>query len=63
MTAIRKSAVCALVVTFPQPGNDRPLVRLEVSDHPLSRDFHNGMTEERAQAIFEMILHRQNTPH
>lgn len=49
--------------TFPQPGNDRPLVRLEVSDHPLSQDFHNGMAEERARAIFEMILHRQNTPH
>nr|CUV43191.1 protein of unknown function [Ralstonia solanacearum] len=49
--------------TFPQPGNDRPLVRLEVSDHPLSQDFHNGMAEERARAIFELILHRQNPPH
>lgn len=49
--------------TFPQPGNDRPLVRLEVSDHELSQDFHNGMAAERAQAIFEMMLHRQGSPH
>ena len=49
--------------TFFQPGNDRPLVRLAVSDHPLSQDFYNGMAEERARAIFEMILHRYNTPH
>ncbi|QUP56708.1 DUF2199 domain-containing protein (plasmid) [Ralstonia syzygii] len=49
--------------TFPQPGNDRPLVRPEVSDHPLSLDFHNGMTEARAKAIFETILHRQRPSH
>lgn len=49
--------------TFPQPGCGRPLVSLEKSDHPLSVDFHNGMSEERAKAIFEMILHQQNRPH
>jgi len=48
---------------FPQLGNNRPLVSLEESDHPLSIDFHKGMPDERAKAIFEMILHRTNLPH
>lgn len=48
---------------LPQPGDSRPLVQLDVTDHPLSVDFHKGMSAERARAIFEMVLHRQSRPH
>jgi hypothetical protein len=35
----------------------RPLFELEESDHPLSKDYRLGITEERLQEIYEANLH------
>ncbi|WP_050772517.1 MULTISPECIES: DUF2199 domain-containing protein [Burkholderia cepacia complex] len=43
--------------TFPQVGTDRPLIELEQTNHPLSIDFHSGITEARAQQLFAMAFH------
>jgi hypothetical protein len=48
---------------FARAGGLRPLVELEESDHPLSVDFHKGMSAEHAEAIFQMILHRTDRAH
>lgn len=48
---------------FARAGGMRPLVELEESEHPLSVDFHNGMSAERAEAIFKMILHGADRSH
>jgi hypothetical protein len=40
-----------------QPGGNRPLVELETSEHPLSVDFHQGVSMARASKLFEAILH------
>lgn len=43
---------------YPRAGNERPRIELEESDHPLSLDFHNGISIERAQKIAEIAMHR-----
>ncbi|CAN7716342.1 DUF2199 domain-containing protein [Caballeronia sp. LjRoot29] len=48
---------------FARAGGLRPLVKLEESDHPLSVDFHKGMSADRAEAIFQMVLHRTDRAH
>lgn len=48
---------------FARAGGLRPLVELEESDHPLSVDFHKGMSAERAEAIFEKVIHRTDWAH
>jgi hypothetical protein len=42
----------------PRAGNDRPYIVLEKTDHPLSVDFHQGITIQRAQEIAEQVMHR-----
>ncbi|WP_161978164.1 DUF2199 domain-containing protein [Paraburkholderia kururiensis] len=49
--------------TFPQAGTNRPLVELEQTNHPLSIDFHSGISETRAQELFALVLHPQGIPH
>jgi hypothetical protein len=44
-------------MTQQQPDGNRPLVELEKSDHPLSVDFHQGISLTRANELFEVILH------
>jgi hypothetical protein len=48
---------------FARAGGLRPLVELEESEHPLSIDFHNGMSAERAEAIYHVILHGADRSH
>jgi hypothetical protein len=40
-----------------QPKGSRPLVELEIVDHPLVSDWQNGITLERAIAFAELCLH------
>lgn len=47
----------------PRSGNLRPILELEVSDHPLSVDFHQGISVERARTFFEAALHGNQPPH
>ena len=42
----------------PREGNDRPFIVLEKTDHPLSVDFHEGISIGRAQEIAEAAMHR-----
>ena len=42
----------------PRPAGNRPYIVPERSDHPLSMDFHGGITVARAQEIAEAIIHR-----
>ena len=42
----------------PRSGGNRPYIVLEESDHPLSVDFHQGITIEKAQEIAEEAMHR-----
>jgi hypothetical protein len=42
---------------IPQPDNNRPLIELEPTDHPLAKDFASGITIERAKEIFMHCLH------
>lgn len=46
--------------THPQPGTSRPLVGLERNDHPLSVDFHEGISQMRAEELFTLVLHPQS---
>ena len=39
-------------------ANLRPIVELEPTDHPLSRDQRQGITMERAQEIVAALMHR-----
>src|SRR5262249_4126443 len=41
----------------PRADGTRPYVVPEENDHPLSIDFHTGITSERAAAIAEHVLH------
>ena len=41
-----------------RPGNLRPLIELEPSDHPLAREQAQGITLERVQEIAAALLHR-----
>ncbi|CAB3638865.1 hypothetical protein LMG24238_00094 [Paraburkholderia sediminicola] len=49
--------------TFPQAGTDRPLIELAQTNHPLSIDFHSGITEARAQELFALVLHPRSILH
>jgi hypothetical protein len=42
----------------PQPGKTRPRIILEKTSHPLSVDFHEGISISRAQEIAEAAMHR-----
>lgn len=42
----------------PRTGNARPYIEPEKSEHPLSIDFHEGISIERAQEIAEHAMHR-----
>ena len=42
----------------PRGGGTRPYIILERTDHPLSVDFHSGISVQKAQEIGEAILHR-----
>ncbi len=42
----------------PREGGIRPTLELEETSHPLSIDFHQGISPERAQEIAEAALHR-----
>jgi hypothetical protein len=42
----------------PRENPHRPRLTLERTDHPLSVDFHEGITIERAQQIAEAAVHR-----
>jgi len=42
----------------PRAGKNRPNIELEKTDHPLSIDFHQGITIQTAQALAERCMHR-----
>ena len=42
----------------PRADGTRPYIVLEENDHPLSVDFHQGITVARAQEIAEVAMHR-----
>jgi hypothetical protein len=42
----------------PREGKQRPVLALERTEHPLSVDFHEGISIERAQQIAEAAVHR-----
>lgn len=42
----------------PREGNARPYIVLDDTDHPLSVDFRQGISIEKAQEIAEQITHR-----
>nr|WP_137935947.1 DUF2199 domain-containing protein [Chitinivorax sp. B] len=41
------------------PLGERPLIELELTDHPLAQDQHRGITLARAQQMAEAVLHGQ----
>lgn len=43
-----------------QKDGKRPLLSLEPTDHPLSLDFQNGISLERAALIAERAMHRKS---
>lgn len=45
-------------LVHPRSGGIRPRLELEQTDHPLSIDFHNGLTIAKAQEIAEYAMHR-----
>jgi hypothetical protein len=42
----------------PREGDSRPFIVLEETDHPLSIDYHNGISIAKAQEIAEAIMHQ-----
>ncbi len=42
----------------PRAGRDRPYIKLEDTSHPLSVDFHQGISIKRAQKIVQAFMHR-----
>lgn len=42
----------------PRSDGTRPYIFLEETDHPLSVDFHQGISIERAREIAEAVMHR-----
>lgn len=42
----------------PREGDERPFVVLERTDHPLSVNFREGISVDRAQEIAEAAMHR-----
>ena len=42
----------------PRTGNNRPNIELEKTVHPLSIDFHQGITIQKAQELAERFMHR-----
>lgn len=47
----------------PQASGTKPMIVLERSRHPLSVDFHEGMPQQRAEALCEFAQHRAILPH
>lgn len=45
-------------MVHPRADGIRPFIVLEKSGHPLSTDFHSGISIQRAQEIAEQVLHR-----
>ena len=41
----------------PRGAEERPWLELEDTDHPLCRDYHHGITPQRAQALAEEVMH------
>jgi hypothetical protein len=48
-------------LAHPKTNGRRPMITLEPTDHPLSVDFRDGLTIERAQQIAEQFMHRSPT--
>ena len=44
-------------VVRPRRNNVRPFLELQPTEHPLSIDFYNGLTIQRAQEIAEIAMH------
>jgi hypothetical protein len=42
----------------PREADTRPFIVLEKTDHPLSIDYHNGISIAKAQEIAEAIMHQ-----
>lgn len=42
----------------PRAGGKRPYIELEEIDHPLCKDFHEGISIQKAQEIAEISIHR-----
>lgn len=42
----------------PRLNGIRPSISLELTDHPLSIDYHEGISIARAQEIAELVMHR-----
>ena len=40
----------------PQLNNERPHFRLELTDHPLAREYHHGITPERVRDLMSKLL-------
>lgn len=45
-------------LVHPRTGGIRPYLSLEPTDHPLSVDFINGISYQRAQEIAEHAMHQ-----
>jgi hypothetical protein len=43
----------------PRANHQRPFIELDETDHPLSIDFHNEISVQRAQEIAEAVMHGQ----
>ncbi len=39
-------------------GDERPLIELERTEHPLTVDFHDGISVARAQELAEQVMHQ-----
>ena len=50
-------AGCAIL----QPNGKRPAIELDRTDHPLSLDFYNGISWDRAVEIAQIAMHRHDT--
>ncbi len=44
----------------PRHNNERPLIEMEDSQHPLAVDFHQGISIEKAQKMAEAIMHSKS---
>jgi hypothetical protein len=51
------SDLCVMGQDRLSEGGNRPYLELEATEHPLSQDFHNGLTIARAQEIAEHAMH------
>lgn len=44
-------------LALPRSGEIRPSLDIEPTEHPLSMDFHDGISVARAQEIAEFVMH------